>query len=350
MYYINKLKSIISPYFRYKKNYWLAKSENIELPIGKRIFIFLAANYGNLGDIAITYAQHKLLEKIYSSFSIVEIPANCSYSYLKGIVHRITQDDIVTFVGGGNMGDMYPLYENIRQIVVSELPNVKVIQFPLTADFSNSIDGQLMLKSAKMIYGNHQCLTILARERKSSLFLSNILGKNIPIVPDIVLTLDYFRGIQERTGIAVCLRSDKEKSLTTQSVAKLKDIVRLHDGNFTEIDTVIDDSLITLENKVCFLEKFLTSISNKKLIVTDRLHGMIFAYITGTPAIVFSNSNHKVKECYEWIKESRYIYYMDNFVQEQFENNIIRAYKVLPDRASFENRRKTFVEQILNAL
>lgn len=350
MSYINKFKSFISPYFKYKKNYWLAKSESVNLPSGNKIFIFLAANYGNLGDIAITYAQYKLLEKMENSYSVVEIPANCSYSYLKGVVRQITQNDIVTFVGGGNMGDMYPLYENIRQIVVSELPNVKVIQFPLTADFSNSVDGQLMLKSAKKIYGKQQNLTILARERKTSIFLSKILGIDIPIVPDVVLTLDYFQGLQGRKGIAVCLRSDKEKSLTTFEVTNLKDVVRLHDENFTEIDTVVDDNLITLENKTLFLEKFLTSISRKRLIVTDRLHGMIFAYITGTPAIVFSNSNHKVKECYEWIKDSGYIYYMDNYDQEQFENNIIRAYQVLPDRASFEDRRKTFVGQILNAL
>ena len=98
---IDKIKSLFPPYLKYKKNFWFAKPDTMELPEGKRIFIFLAANYGNLGDIAITYAQHKLLEKWKDSYTVVEVPANCTYSYLKGVVHRITRNDIITFVGGG---------------------------------------------------------------------------------------------------------------------------------------------------------------------------------------------------------------------------------------------------------
>lgn len=75
------------------------------------------------------------------------------------------------------MGDMYPLYENIRQIVVSVLPNNKIIQFPVTADFSNSKQGILMKMFAKRIYRKHQFFNILSRERMSAVILSNLLEK-----------------------------------------------------------------------------------------------------------------------------------------------------------------------------
>ena len=47
--------------------------------------------------------------------------------------------------------------------------------------------------------------------------------------------------------------------------------------------------------------------ASAELVVTDRLHGMIFATITGTPCLVFSNNNHKVSESYKWIHSLPYI-------------------------------------------
>lgn len=133
-------------------------------------------------------------------------------------------------------------------------------------------------------------------------------------------------------------------------MSKLKEIVGLYDANFSDIDTVLDDNLITLDNKVSYLDELLNEVSCKRLMITDRLHGMIFAYITGTPAIVFSNSNHKVRECYEWIKDSGYIFYMDCYDENQFKKNIALAFNAAPDKNQFENRRKDFINQITKAL
>ena len=49
-----------------------------------------------------------------------------------------------------------------------------------------------------------------------------------------------------------------------------------------------------------------------ELVITDRIHGMIFAAITGTPCIALSNYNYKVKGTYEWIKNLGYIKFTDD--------------------------------------
>ena len=49
-----------------------------------------------------------------------------------------------------------------------------------------------------------------------------------------------------------------------------------------------------------------------ELVITDRLHGMVFCAISGTPCIVFGNYNQKVKGTYEWIKNLPYIKYIDS--------------------------------------
>ena len=49
--------------------------------------------------------------------------------------------------------------------------------------------------------------------------------------------------------------------------------------------------------------------------ITDRLHGMVFCAITGTPCIVLSNNHHKVKGTYEWIKHLDYIKYVTDIAE-----------------------------------
>ncbi|MFS2923951.1 polysaccharide pyruvyl transferase family protein [Bacteroides sp. 90-K9/2] len=350
MYYIDRLKTLVPPYFRFKKNYWLARESKIELPKEKRIFIFLAANYGNLGDIAITYAQHQLLHFWKPDYTIVEIPSNCSYSYLKSVVKQVSNEDIVTFVGGGNMGDMYPLYENLRQIIVSLLPINEILQFPLTADFSDSLEGRQTMKAAQRIYGSHKHLKILARESRTSDFLFELLNKSVVVVPDVVLTLDYLKLDNQRKGFSICLRDDKEKFLSWNDVSDIIEVVQTYSEPFERTDTVLSDTMITLDNKEYYLNEFLLNLSSKKLMVTDRLHGMIFAYITGTPAIVFSNSNQKVKNCFEWIKDCGYIFYMDSFDKKSFIVNVDAVMKAKPNKQLFDAKRKEFYNQILNVL
>lgn len=48
--------------------------------------------------------------------------------------------------------------------------------------------------------------------------------------------------------------------------------------------------------------------SGYDFVVTDRLHGMIFSYICGTPCIVFDNKTHKVSGVYNtWLSDSKKI-------------------------------------------
>ena len=73
--------------------------------------------------------------------------------------------------------------------------------------------------------------------------------------------------------------------------------------------------MILPENRQREVTKKLKEFSEAKLIVTDRLHGMIFAALTNTPCIALSNSNGKVQAVYEWIKENEYIIFADDIEQ-----------------------------------
>lgn len=63
------------------------------------------------------------------------------------------------------------------------------------------------------------------------------------------------------------------------------------------------------------LERKFAQFSSAKLVITDRLHGMIFCAITGTPCIVVDSKSPKLRGCYEWIKHLDYIRFADDVSQ-----------------------------------
>ena len=60
-----------------------------------------------------------------------------------------------------------------------------------------------------------------------------------------------------------------------------------------------------------FLNKKLDEFAKAEIVITDRLHGMIFATITGTPCIAFDNLSNKVSGVYEWIMDQSYVKCID---------------------------------------
>ena len=69
------------------------------------------------------------------------------------------------------------------------------------------------------------------------------------------------------------------------------------------------------------LEAKFNEFQTSKLVITDRLHGMIFAAITQTPCIVFGSLTHKTTESHAWLKNLGYIQFCEdiNSLEEQIE-------------------------------
>jgi pyruvyl transferase EpsI len=279
----------------------------------KRIFIFLAADYGNLGDVAITYAQHLFLSYTYPEYQVIEIPISRT---LKGIVQlkkHIQDQDIVTTVGGGNTGDMYHQIEHFRQLVIQNFPNNPVISFPQTIDFSTTEKGRKRLQKAIAIYGKHPKLTLVARELKSYDYYKKYFNNKVLLLPDIVTTLDRSQPEFERSGAIICLRKDKERKLSEQQELELTNYVKERFNNYTYYDTHIGGQGLTMKKKIAALFQIWDTFKKTELVITDRLHGMIFCHITNTPALVFLNNNHKIEQSYKWIAHNPRLKLIKNY-------------------------------------
>lgn len=303
---------------KYKKNNHF---DHILLENKPKAFIFLAADYGNLGDVAITYAQTEFI-KNNSSYQVIEIPISQSINGLWWVKSIIQEHDVVTIVGGGNMGELYAQIEHIRQLVIRFFPNNKIISFPQTFDFSTNYAGTKALKKALCIYNSHKNLIIVAREQISyDLIKKNFKNAKILLTPDIVLSQNKVKPIQNRNGAVLCLRQDDEKMISQNFqnilINKVKEKFK---NNVKEYDTHINRNNLNIEERNKELNKIWQCFRESDLVITDRLHGMIFCYITQTPCIVLPNNNHKIKGTLEWFKEVDYIKFMENEDIEEIED------------------------------
>jgi len=329
------IKKIIP--FAWKAKYHIFRNKNKKLKdlgvnisnnYSKRIFIFLAADYGNLGDIAITYAQHKFLKENFQEYQVIEIPISCTLEAIPAVQSSILEGDIVTTVGGGNMGDLYPIIENYRQLVIKSFKKNLFISFPQTVEFKENSKGRKALKKAKKIYGNHPNIYLLARESQSYFYFKRNFSPNkIYEVPDIVMTLKIKKSNVTRKGGLICLRDDKEKKLNK---LQQKQLIELLQNEFKSInfrDTHIGGSKLNLRQRIRELFKIWNEFSSAECVITDRLHGMIFCYITNTPALVFLNNNHKIKSSYKWIQNVENIFLIEKYDQNYITELLYRIKK-----------------------
>ena len=134
-------------------------------------------------------------------------------------------------------------------------------------------------------------------------------------VPDIVLSLNFSEKVFNRDGILFCFRNDKEKIFNDTEICLLEKLAKDIGKKITKTDTVITENVFSTNRKQ-LLEEKLGEFKSSELVITDRLHGMIFSVITGTPCIAINNISKKIQGVKElWLKDIPYIEFCDSISQ-----------------------------------
>ena len=109
------------------------------------------------------------------------------------------------------------------------------------------------------------------------------------------------------------MRSDKESAVENEVFRKLyMDELKNFDELPEFISTVVDHS-VDVEQRNNEVYEIMNLISHAKVVITDRLHCMLFCAVTGTPCVAFDNASHKVRGVYEWIKDLDYITVVEKY-------------------------------------
>lgn len=306
----------------YKERFELARA--LGIPQNKKVYLIGTPTHTNLGDSAIALAQKELLKNVgILSKHIKEITLNEYKDHAKLCRNIISKKSLLTQLGGGNMGDIWFGEEALRRCVIEDFQENPMVIFPQTIHYSETEKGIYERKQSVEFYDSNPKLTLYAREQQSYETMKQLYpNTKVEIAPDIVLSTNKkFWDIpeKERKGVLLCLRSDEERKITDSQQEEIERIVTKTGYTYQKID-MYADTPVTKENRFELVRAKMCQFAEAELVITDRLHGMIFSAITETPCIVLSNYNHKVKGTFDWIKHLPYMRYVDEM--DEIENHI----------------------------
>lgn len=322
------------------------KKYDFQLQVGKeiRLVLFELPCFDNMGDHAIAYAQKVFLEDFVEKnprYQLYVIDGWDTVDAVYQLKNEIGENDIIFCQGGGNLGNLYPFADAFRMKIMSTFQNQKIIVFPQTIYFSDDEEGKTAKKKCQDIYNKCRNLTICARDAYSYEKLKETFQANIIRMNDIVSYLDKtMLGTEKREGILLCLRSDGESALKIEDKKRLQLICEGLTEQLSISDTCMGRDISPNEREMVLEQKW-RHFAKHKLVVTDRLHGMIFSIITGTPCVVLGNNHHKVKATYETFSQCKYIWYANTLTEAE---ELIKSGIVFENKDCIYHEMKCFCE------
>lgn len=291
---------------------------DVSLREGKsvRYIVFELPCFDNLGDHAIAYAQKEIVEYLAKKDERVQtfyVDGWDTVRAVNSLKRKVGREDIIFCQGGGNLGNMYGFAQELRKKVLKAFYQNRIVIFPQTMYFTKDRDGARSLTECRRYFSKCRDLTILARDHVSYEMMKRNFNRNSIIeMPDVVSFLNQPEALgTEREGILFCLRSDIEGNIDSKEHSMLLEECEkvCRDVKVTDTCENVD---ISKEMREDALRKKWDLYGKYRLVVTDRLHGMIFSMITKTPCIIMGNNHHKVKETYEVFRECEYLYFADS--------------------------------------
>ncbi len=277
----------------------------------KRIVFMATPTHGNLGDQAIVYSQQLICSKVLSEYKIVEVDNDRYLRNADLIESLVSQDDIIVIDGGGNLGTLWKNEDDKISDIIKRFSNNRIIVFPQTCFYAPDESFVDRLNRNREVYKQAKRLTIMLRDQESYDFcIKNFDGIDFRLVPDIVLSLKYEGFSGNRRGALLCFRTDCEKVVENSLHEKITGHLESKKIKWRETSTLVPRKVNHASRKKELWNK-LREFSSAEIVITDRLHAMIFATITKTPCVALDNKSKKVSGVYEWIKNLSYVRVVD---------------------------------------
>lgn len=348
---IKKVTGLVKKSVKFGKSRILQQASNIfdfSLSEGKqkRILFFELPCFDNLGDHAIAYAQKQFLNDFirkHEEYELFVIDGWKTVDALRDYRKYELLEDIVILQGGGNLGNLYEFANVFRKKIMQQLKEHKILLFPQTIYFEDNERRNRQIEEMQKYTNACKRLTMMARDAVSRDIMEKYFNVPIILINDIVSYLDQsneenvdtekeetrelsfenntdaksefiLQNVRTREGILICLRSDCEGSLYADEKKKIMEEAKKTSKQVLVTDTVTGGSLETKDREQALFEKWRV-FRKHRLVITDRLHGMIFSLITATPCIVLANNHYKVTETYKTFQGCPYLYYA-NTVEE----------------------------------
>ena len=131
--------------------------------------------------------------------------------------------------------------------------------------------------------------------------------------PDITLYgHNYLQCNGKKQSCVLSIRADRETVNSDLEEMVIK-CLKKHGVRYNEVSTVIKEKIVPIYLRKHFINRVKNKYSCAQIVITNRLHSMIFAIFSRTNCIAFDNSTHKVSETVKnWLSNCPNIALADN--------------------------------------
>ena len=129
------------------------------------VFLLLTPQHCNLGDHAIALAEIQLLQEM--GIAYYEITGRECLSLLGMGGFSLLDGAVLLINGGGNLGTLWPEWENAMRRIVLAAPHSEIFFLPNTIYYDRTPAGQQSLRESIRVYSAHPALHFYAREQAS---------------------------------------------------------------------------------------------------------------------------------------------------------------------------------------
>lgn len=244
-----------------------------------------------------------------------------SLTYDREALARRLGDGIILLSGGGNFGDLYPTHHGLRERVIADFPEHRIIQLPQSIHF----DSGAAIEQAVKVLDRHPDLTLLLRDRPSLEFARKHFRAPSMLCPDMAFCIGPLSRLAPATQDVVWLsRADKESATRTPiaSPQGVRPVDWVDDG----LEVVVRVNRLLTRN-IRFrpvlrplllpflgptympllshrLERGTRILSAGRVVATNRLHAYILSLLLGIPHFLSDNSYGKVRGFHEaWTRD-----------------------------------------------
>jgi len=286
------------------------------IPKDKPIVYFDYPIHMNIGDLLIMQGT----EKFFRDYQYNVILRASYLNYSSSLTKTIPVDATIVLHGGGNFGNLYPVLQDFRELIISDFPLNKLVVLPQTVYFS----ADSVKRASAVKFRSHPDVTLFVRDEPSYHELHEVFSEKVCLMPDMAHQLWNEDYVSQRSG------SQRTLHLLRQDIEALASLGN-DSGNALSADWI---DLISLPRRKTFnmisrLQRmegklkrqfgtvgawywFCNSLINEMRrvfeshdeVVTSRLHAVIFAALLKKEVRYIDNSYGKLGRYYEqWLKD-----------------------------------------------
>lgn len=290
------------------------------------VYMFNIPEHGNMGDQAIVLAERRFFEYFFPDFEYHDISDVQWEMCGDKIIKTIKSDDIICIHGGGYIGDLWPGAERQARMIIDSFPGRYIFMMPNTIYLHDHSKYR-----ENLAFYDRENIFLFLRDKKSFDISRDSGLKNVELVPDTVAFMeDYSCYKSGKVAVLFCMRNDPEKVSDSVMIESMKNVITGL-GLQYEITDTVNKHGVKMWNRKYHVEKKLKEFQSAALVITDRLHGMYFAAITGTPCIALDNISGKVKGGATWV-DSSYIKTMDTYEDDEFKELVLNLLRIGPQK------------------